>query len=102
MILTVIYLEVLVDSFGRLICRTKIFSPGSILHELLTFTVPFDGWAFASGAAGGFTGRQPVTRRKDARLPLVRNLPDHHSGPHYLYRPRPGVKACLNCKKPAA
>ena len=19
------------------------------------------------------------------------------SGPHYLYRPRPGVKACLNC-----
>jgi NAD+-dependent protein deacetylase sirtuin 5 len=23
------------------------------------------------------------------------------SGPHYLYRPRPGVKACLNCGKPA-
>ena len=24
------------------------------------------------------------------------------SGPHYLYRPRPGVKACLNCGKPVA
>jgi hypothetical protein len=27
---------------------------------------------------------------------------DDSSGPHYLYRPRPEVKACLNCKKPAA
>jgi hypothetical protein len=24
------------------------------------------------------------------------------SDPHYLYRPRPEVKACLNCGKPAA